>query len=265
MGIIAETRPTSVQSPIALQDALRIFRHWHTASVRLQILFVGKSGITETVRVALKGTVAKVDSSGMVTVSGEGRQIRLDLHGCEVSAPGNGASSHSARKHLSQDSAFQIVFPGGATCFVSPVRSDSGAAAARRNGSRLSWLRRKMGRPAREGSPADRPPAGTAEVPAARRNLLIDVRHGQANIVEVLSNGNHKVHRLKEQFLSQASRTQADRLKRQIIYGENGGAYDLAGMYRPRTSASLTQLLQFVEELEQQDGPTAWDRRRYTR
>ena len=57
----------------------------------------------------------------------------------------------------------------------------------------------------------------------------------------------------------------ADRLKRRITYGENGGTYDMDGLYRPQTEPSIGELAQLVELLERHDGPLAWDRRRYPR
>jgi hypothetical protein len=101
----------------------------------------------------------------------------------------------------------------------------------------------------------------------ARRNLCVDVAHGQASIVEVLGgeNGERRFRRLKEQFLPHADRAEAERLKREIIFGENGGAYDLNGLYRPKTEGSCRKLAALVDELERRDGSQAWDRRRYAR
>jgi hypothetical protein len=111
------------------------------------------------------------------------------------------------------------------------------------------------------------PARGFRPRPVGVRNLQIDVCNGQANIVEILDlgNGASQIRRLREQNFTQAERMEADRLKRQIVYGENGGAYDLAGLYGSQAESTALELTQLVELLERLDGTQAWDRRRHPR
>jgi hypothetical protein len=97
-----------------------------------------------------------------------------------------------------------------------------------------------------------------------KRDLLVDVQDCQANIVEGLDSGS-RFRRLKEQQLTEAERLYAQRLKRQIVYGENGGAYSLSGLYQPRAEDSARELAELVAELERYVGAEAWDRRRFPR
>jgi hypothetical protein len=117
-----------------------------------------------------------------------------------------------------------------------------------------------------------KPAIDTAETelsPAAlgKRNLFVEVRNAQATIVEVMhaGNGGGRVRRLREQRLTQAQRNDAEGLKRQIVYGENGGSLDLSGLYPPRSDHTGTALRLLVTGLERRAGTEAWDRRRYPR
>lgn len=119
-------------------------------------------------------------------------------------------------------------------------------------GSRVAWK-----------EPASGPAAGKA----VARNLQIDVKNGQANIVEVvdLGHGESKIRRLREQELTAAERILADQLKRHIVYGHKDGSYCLEGLYPPDDEAAAQTVLQLVEELEKRFVGEAWDRRRYPR
>jgi hypothetical protein len=111
-------------------------------------------------------------------------------------------------------------------------------------------------------------PVEELPVPApGKRDLFVDVRHGQANIVEIVhaGNGASRIRRLREQRLTLARRLDAERLKRQIVYGENGGSLDLSGLYPPESDQSGAALGVLVAELERRAGAEAWDRRRYPR
>jgi hypothetical protein len=117
-------------------------------------------------------------------------------------------------------------------------------------------------------NPGTSSPVEELSAPApGRRELFVDVRNSQANIVEVVhaGNGGGRVRRLREQRFTQAQRNEMERLKRQIIYGENGGSLDLSGLYQPRSDHSGAALGRLVAELERRAGAEAWDRRRYPR
>jgi hypothetical protein len=266
MGIVAEDRTSAAQSAISLKEALRAFRNWNSASIPVRVSFLGKAAASETVRVSMNGLVTLVDPQGMVTVSGEGREIKLDLRVCEFSIADDSVELADVSQPLGSHPALQLRFPNRAVCLVVPCRPNAGALDSRCPASGFGWLRNRLGRPAVQTSVTDPPIEPPAE-PRVRRNLFVDVWHGQASIVEFVETGSGKtrIRRLKEQFLSRAERMHADRLKRQITYGENGGTYDVNGLYRPQTEPSLGELTQLVEKLERQDGPLAWDRRRYPR
>lgn len=215
----------------------------------------------------MNGLVTLVDSHGIVTVSGEGREIKLDLHVCEFSIADDSSELPGSGQPSASHPALQLTFPNRAVCLVFPCRWVSGAPDGPRPAGDSRRLQNKPESPAAQSNPANDLPIELPAEPHIRRNLYVDVWHGQANIVEVVDTqvGKTRIRRLKEQFLSRADRMYADHLKRQITYGENGGAYNMNGLYRPQTKPSLGELTQLVEKLERQDGPLAWDRRRYPR
>ena len=266
MGTVAEDRAHVLQNAISFEDALRVFRDWHSGLIPVQASFLGKAGFSGTVRGSVDGLVTLVDPKGIVTVSGDGSEIKLDLRVCEFSCAREAIEQQDARQLLDSDSALQLTFPNGAVCLVYPCRQVSSAPDSQRPGS-LQWPQNKLGSPSVQSNSMSGPPIDLCARPLVRRNLLVDVGRGQVNIVEIAGTGSgrSRIRRLKEQFLSRADRMQADRLKRQIVYGENGGAYNLDGLYRPKTEPSFNELVQLIEELERHDGPHAWDRRRHTR
>lgn len=268
MAAAVEERIGTQGSRISFKEALLLFEAWRAAAISVGVTFFRKAESGGAVRVAMDGQVAIVEPGGIVTISGEGREISVDVHRCEFSCvredclrPGTAGSS-------ALHSTLQLTFAGGEVCLVHPSCYGSRTQVARRNTpGAFGWLRKR-----RNGSTAhDRllksPPS--EPVPAARdtRDLLVDVRHSQANIVEIVhgEKGTGRIRRLKEQFLPQDERMGAERLKRQIIFAENGGAYDLNGLYRPRSEPSIRELTRLVKKLEEIDGPQAWDRRRYPR
>lgn len=267
MGIVAADRTDTAQNAISFKDALRAFRNWNSGSVPVRVSFRGKAAFAQAVKVSMNGLVATVDPRGIVTVSGEGREIKLDLNVCEFAITSDSVEQPGSGGPLTSDPALRLAFPNGAICVVFPCQQVSGASESTRTAGGSELLPDKLGSSPVTGDLISSPPADFPARELVRRTLCVDVHHGQANIVEIVDKGNAKtrIRRLKEQFLSRADRMRADRLKRQITYGENGGTYDVDGLYRPQTVPSLGKLMQLVEWLERQDGPVAWDRRRYPR
>jgi hypothetical protein len=272
MGVVAEDRSNARTSAgsgpaISLKDVLRAFREWSSGSIALRVFFLGKAAPSDGVRVSLNGLVTGVDARNIVTVSGGGREIQLDLNVCQFSIEQNSIERRDLPQPFDRAPALILAFPNGAICLVVPGAPDSSPRHGSRSIGSVRWLRNKLAGPAAKSSPAqDPPPAPVAERPV-KRNLCVDVRQGQASIVEMLEskNGATRIRRLREQFLSRADQAYADRLKRKIAYGENGGSYDLDGLYSARTVHSSGELLLLVEALERRDGLQAWDRRRYPR
>lgn len=267
MATISENRQKVERNAVSFEDALRTLQDWHSRQVPIQISFLGVSGFMETVRASLSGLITGIDPQGNVTISGDGGEIKLDLLGAEFSSVSDIDGDQDSSGTSNSNPAMQMTFPSGAVCIVIPCPAPAAATASRSPASGFRQVRSKLRRPARRKNHRQGPQAQLAAIAPVRRNLLVDVAHGQANIVELFGTGNggSRVRRLKEQFLTRAENTHAERLKRQIVYSENGGAYTLAGMYQPKTESSFNGLLQLVEQLEQQDGSRAWDRRRYVR
>lgn len=256
-----------LQPAVAFADALRVFREWNREATPIEVSYRGKAGFAAAVHVTVKGIVVRVEADGIVAIAGEGREIELDLRIGELTLLAEAGRSGKGIERIGADSAFCVVY-GTATCELRP-RPGPLPKPARRVERGFRWWSRKPVR-AQEASPVEdtRPEEEEKDLrPQTRRNLFVDVGHGQANIVEALGgeNGERRFRRLKEQFLPQGDREQAERLKREIIFGENGGAYDLNGLYSPKTDLSCRKLAELVDELERRDGAQAWDRRRYTR
>jgi len=267
MGMIGEERPKVARNAIPFEEAFRVFVDWHSRRIPIQISFLGPSGLTETMLTSIHGLVTKLDSQGIVTVSGNGCEITLSLHGGEFSYANGAQQGQQPRPAPGQDPVLQLTFPSGAVCLIFPSPPVESSPESQPRTSAFRWLRNKPDILAGRKRSRKNPPADLPAKPLARRNILVDVRNGEANIVELIGarNGGNRIRRLKEQFLPNATRMQAERLKRQIVHAENGGAYTLDGLYQPKTESSFSDLLQFVEELEEHDGPSAWDRRRHSR
>lgn len=267
MATISEHRQKVERNPIFFEDALRTLRDWHSRQVPIQLSFLGVSGFMETVRASIRGLITRIDLQGNVTVSGDGGEIKLDLLGAEFSSVSDIDGNHGSHSTPDSDPAMQMTFPSGAVCLVIPCSASAAALVRRPRATGSEKVRGKLLRPARRKNQRKSPAVELVGLETARRNLLVDVARGQANIVEILGTGNgaSRIRRLKEQFLTRANATHAERLKRQIVYSENGGAYTQDGVYQPKTESSWNDLLQLVNELEQRDGPNAWDRRRYVR
>jgi hypothetical protein len=272
MGLIAEDRPSTILSAgdcltVSLKDAVRIFREWNSGSIPVRVFFLGKVASSDSVRVSMNGHVTLVDPHGVVTVSGGGREIKLDLNVCEFSIARNSIEHRDLPQLSELDPALHLSFPNGAICLIAPGTPDSMPRPATGSSGPFQWLRNKLASPVVRPNPVMDPPAENPTEGPAKRNLCVDVHRGQASIVEILDtrNGGTRIRRLREQYLSRADRAHADRLKRKIAYGENGGTYELDGIYSPQTIVSFGELLQLIEGLERRDGSQAWDRRRYPR
>ena len=50
MGTVAEDRAHVLQNAISFEDALRVFRDWHSGLIPVQASFLGKAGVSGTVR-----------------------------------------------------------------------------------------------------------------------------------------------------------------------------------------------------------------------
>lgn len=269
MGISAEVPIITAQSSVPLEDAMRAFNDWRCGSIPVQALICGKAGFSEAVSISMHGLVTQVEPPATVTVSGDGSEIKVDLQSCEVSRVTHAIKKRGVPQSAEPDTFLQMALPNGSICLVAPYRPVSGASDTQPSGKSFPSLQNELDRPPNEMKHTSDPvqPADLRAQPPRARNLLVDVWHGQANIVEMvdMGNGKKRIRRLREQFLSLAQRTQAERLKRQIVHSENAGAYNLGGLYSPQTEASFRHLIQLAEELEEQDGSQAWDRRRHPR
>jgi hypothetical protein len=268
MAAAVEDRISTQGSRISFKEAMCHFDALRAAATPVGVTFFRKSESGGTVRIAIDGQVVSVDPEGIVTISGHGGEISVDVNPCEFSCMRENSFGQGAVRSPELHTALQLTFAGGEVCLVHPSRHGSRAPAGRRGTPRaFGWLRNRLrGSTARHQPLKSAPPEPVPEL-RGMRDLLVDVWHNQANIVEIVhgENGANRIRRLKEQFLPQDERMGAERLKRQIIFSENGGAYDLNGLYRPRWEPSFRELARLVRKLEEIDGSQAWDRRRYPR
>lgn len=149
-------KPTTQGNTISFSDALHIFWDWRLASISLEVSFFGKSRASETVRVSVDGLVTMVDPEGVVTISGDGREIELDLRGCEFARAGKTCESVQPFNALDPDSVLQVNFPHGEVCLVFPYRRvahSPGDLPRAENG--LEWLHEKLARVSGSGDSND--------------------------------------------------------------------------------------------------------------
>jgi hypothetical protein len=107
---------------ISLKNALDMFWDWRMASVCVEVdWFACQPGAPATARVSLDGLVTQVDPAGIVTVSGDGREIELDLRPCNFRRPRE-IFGRGALESLDPDSILQIDFPTGEVCLLFPYR-----------------------------------------------------------------------------------------------------------------------------------------------
>ena len=142
---------------ISFKDAVRYFWIWRQSAISLEVCFVGKGETAETVRVSIDGLVTLVDPQGEITISGDGREIDLDLRGCRFDRAGEAPQGGESFDPRDPDSVLQITFPNEQVCLVFPYRRVAGLpAGALRPMSGMDWLREKLGRPAQRRRSTDR-------------------------------------------------------------------------------------------------------------
>lgn len=107
---------------ISIKDALFIFWDWRKASISLEVCFLSRPGKSENVRVSIDGVVRLVDSDGVVTIAGDGREMDLDLRGCEITHARNETSELKKLNPLDPDTVLQVRFPDGEVCLIFPYR-----------------------------------------------------------------------------------------------------------------------------------------------
>lgn len=136
-------KSTNQDKAISFKDTLRFFGNWRRASIPVQLCFLGRPQSSENVRVSIDGLVSLVDARGIVTVSGNGRKIDLDLRGTQVTCIGSAAVATGKLHSLDPDSLLQVKFPDGEICLISV----SPGAGAR-------WMRNRLPSTAVEDRPA---------------------------------------------------------------------------------------------------------------
>jgi hypothetical protein len=140
-------KSTDQAKGISFKDVIGIFWEWRQASISVEVCFFGKAEDSETVRVSIDGLVSLVDPEGIITVSGDGREIELDLRGCEFQHAKEVPARRDVFDPLDPDSILQVKFPNGEICLVFPYRRVAPSTIAhRRAASGLEWLRSMLGR-----------------------------------------------------------------------------------------------------------------------
>ena len=134
-------KPTSREKTISFKEALRIFWDWRQASISVEVCFFCRPGSSENVRVSIDGVVRLVDPDGIVTVSGDGREMDLDLRGCEITHAREAAQGTKILNSLDPDSILQMEFPSGEMCLIFPYRRVGyPAPSQRRPETGMEWM-----------------------------------------------------------------------------------------------------------------------------
>jgi hypothetical protein len=140
-------KPTDLGKGLSFKDAITIFWEWRQASISVEVCFFGKAKESESVRVSIDGLVSLVDPEGIITVSGDGREIELDLRGCQFHHAKDMPGPKDVFDPLNPDSILQVRFPSGEICLVFPYRRVAPSLIANRRASNgIEWLRSKLGR-----------------------------------------------------------------------------------------------------------------------
>lgn len=112
---------------ILLKDAIDIFWEWRLASIRIEVqCFSGAPKSSGAVRMHVDGLVSLVDPEGMITVSGDGREIELDLRECTINRLKPKCGQDDGIHPLDPDSSLEVQFPTGEICLVFPFRRAGG-------------------------------------------------------------------------------------------------------------------------------------------
>jgi hypothetical protein len=107
---------------LAMKDVLDSFWDWRMGSVCVEVdWFSNQAGAPTAARVSLDGLVTQVDSAGIVTVSGEGREIELDLRRSSFRRPRE-TFARGALDSLDPETILEIDFPSGDVCLIFPYR-----------------------------------------------------------------------------------------------------------------------------------------------
>jgi hypothetical protein len=139
-------KPTAQDKGFSFKEVIGIFWEWRQASISVEVCFFGKAESSDTVRVSIDGMVSLVDPEGIITVSGDGREIELDLRGCEFQHARELPGRQEVFDPLDPDSILQVKFPNGEVCLLFPYRRVAPSTLAhKRETSGHEWLRSKLG------------------------------------------------------------------------------------------------------------------------
>lgn len=133
------------EKAISMKDALHIFWDWRQASISVEVCFFCRPGSSENVRVSIDGVVRLVDSEGIITIAGDGREMDLDLRGSEITHAQNQAGELKKLNPLDPDSILQVRFPNGEICLIFPYRRvGHPLPSQRRAESGVEWMQNML-------------------------------------------------------------------------------------------------------------------------
>ena len=135
------------ENTISVKEAMLIFWDWRQASISVEVCFLSRPGTSENVRVSIDGLVRLVDSNGVVTIAGEGREMDLDLRGSEITHARSAAGDPKILNPLDPDTVLQVKFLDGEICLIFPYRR-VGYSLLRQNRpeSGMEWMQSMLSR-----------------------------------------------------------------------------------------------------------------------
>jgi hypothetical protein len=145
-------RSSSQTKAIPLREALRIFWDWRQASISVEVCFFCREGTYESVRVSIDGVVRLVDSEGIITIAGDGREMELDLRGSEITRARQRDGGPKNLDPLDPDSILQVKFPDGEICLVFPYRRVGLGNGRRRWETGSEWIQNMIAKAAEQHS-----------------------------------------------------------------------------------------------------------------
>lgn len=146
-------KPTEQNEGLSFKEVTEIFWEWRQASITVEVCFFGQASSSDTVRVSIDGLVSLVDPEGIITISGDGREIELDLRGCRFQHAKEETRKGAIFDPLDPESILQVKFPNGEVCLIFPYRRVAPSTLVhRRASSGLEWLRSKLASSAPSGS-----------------------------------------------------------------------------------------------------------------